>query len=60
MIMYYTPAILITWMKVYMKIIICYEYSNIFITEILICYEYSNKFITVINISTKIWNKNSR
>ena len=46
MIIYYTPAILIPWMKVHMKILICYEYSN--------------KFITVLNISTKIWNKNSR
>ena len=30
MIVYYTPAILIPWMKVYMKILICYEYSNKF------------------------------
>ena len=45
MIMYYTPTILIPRMKVRIKILVCYEYSNKFITEILICCEYSNKFI---------------
>ena len=34
MIMYYTPVTLIPEMKVHTKILICYEYSNKFITEI--------------------------